>query len=50
MSTALVKALLVRCPDCKTMKRDTVAPGRHAPHWAAGVLVNCAGQPIPEEA
>lgn len=37
---------LVQCPDCKLFHTDGIEPGRHAPHWHDGVLVNCSMKPI----
>lgn len=31
------------CGECQSVTTELVAPGQHAPHWAGGVLVNCAG-------
>lgn len=42
-----IASALVRCEDCAVLTTDFVAPGRHGTHWHDGVLVNCAGKPVP---
>lgn len=35
---------LITCPKCRRPRRDLGGP--HAPHWRAGILVDCVGEPI----